>query len=112
MEWYDGYLELAATNEIILVYPTSHCWNSDDSVPQQEGNYLTKDGLYPKALMAMICRLTAADAETADCPTLPDDYEGSQGLGDWVKEEWENWMNATAITSTAVAFLASIALLQ
>jgi len=62
--------------------------------------------------MAMICRLTSVDAETADCPSLPDDYEGTQGLGDFLKEEWENWMNATAITSTTIAILASLALLE
>ena len=112
LEEYDGYLELAATNDIIVVYPHSKCWNADNSVEQMEGNYLTKDGLYPKALMAMICRLTSANEESADCPTLPEDYEATQGLREWVQEEWDNWMNATAITSTTVALLASLTLLQ
>ena len=64
----DGFLELAATNEIIMVYPESQCWNSNNSVPQRDGDYLTKDGLYPKALKAMICRLTSTEGST-DCPT-------------------------------------------
>ena len=72
---YDGYLELAATNDIILVYPESHCWNADNTVEQAEGAYLTKNGLYPKAFMAMICRLTSASEETSNCPSHPEDYE-------------------------------------
>ena len=28
----DGYLELAATNDIILVYPESDCWNAGNEV--------------------------------------------------------------------------------
>ena len=57
-EWYDGYLELAATNDIIVVYPKSNCWNADESVEQEPGVYLTKDAIYPKFIMAMIDRLT------------------------------------------------------
>ena len=72
---YDGYLELAATNDIILVYPESHRWNAGGDVEQAEGAYLTKDGLYPKAFMAMICRLTSASEETSNCPRHSEEYE-------------------------------------
>ena len=63
---FDGAREFAATNEIIVVYPYSQCWNAWGKVDTT--NWLTKDGLYPKALMAMICRLTTASAESDTCP--------------------------------------------
>ena len=85
---YDGYLELAATNELIVVYTHSDQHNSDGSVPQADGLHLTKDGLYPKAVKAMICRVTSTQG-TNDCP-----------------------MGASAITSVAFALIASLSLLQ
>ena len=54
---YDGLRELAAPNNMIVVYPQSYCWNMDGDIDQE--NFESKNGLYPKALMAMICRLTS-----------------------------------------------------
>ena len=88
LETYDGYLELASTNDIIVVYPLSLCWNGGGTVPQEEGLYLTKDGLYPKAIKAMMCRVTSTE-ETANCP-----------------------MQASALTSVGLALLASLVFLQ
>ena len=65
---YDGVREIAATNDMIVVYPQSFCWNMDGDI--DETNFETKDGLYPKALMAMICRLTTANEESDTCPQL------------------------------------------
>lgn len=107
---YDGYLELAATNDIILVYPESHCWNAGGNVEQAEGAYLTKDGLYPKAFMAMICRLTSASEETSNCPKHSEEYE-HQVFADWLLEEYQNWMHATTLATTG-ALAVSLMLLQ
>jgi hypothetical protein len=35
-------------------------------------HWLTQDGLYPQAIMAMICRLTSAEDDN-DCPVAGDD---------------------------------------
>ena len=86
---YDGYRELAATNEIILVYPNSYCWNGDGSVPQESGKWLTRDGLYPAAIKAMICRVTTTASEESTCP-----------------------MQASDLAFTGLALLASLAFLQ
>lgn len=58
---------LAATNDIIIVYPGSEdCWNDGGWFDTE--HYLLKDGLYQETIMAMICRATHADAESAaDC---------------------------------------------
>lgn len=81
-----NYLEMAATNKIIMVYPESTWWNSDGSVDQREGDFLTNQGLYPKAIHAMVCRLTTNDGS---CPT-----------------------GASALTSLALALVTSAWLLQ
>ena len=53
-----------------MVYPGSICWNAIGEIDSDD--WLTKDGLYPKTIMAMICRLTAADeAASVACPTGP-----------------------------------------
>ena len=59
---------VAATNNIIMVYPDSRCWDNHGDI--DSSNYLTKEGLYPQIFKMMICRLTAADADSmaADCP--------------------------------------------
>merc|ERR550525_281671 len=42
---------LGATNDMIMVYPDSRCW---DLVGKIDPKWGTQDGLYPKAFMAMI----------------------------------------------------------
>ena len=39
----------------------------DSYVGVDDEYWLTKDGLYPQAIMAMICRLTSAEDDN-DCP--------------------------------------------
>ena len=73
---------------MIIVYAESDCWNSDGNVPQRAGDYLTKNGLYPKALKAMMCRLTSTEG-SANCPT-----------------------GSMAIASAAFAALVSLVILQ
>ena len=77
--------ELAANNNIILLFPESYCWNmtgpEDSPYDSYEGvddeYWLTRDGLYPQAIMAMICRLTSTE-EDNDCPVS--DGAGSLAL--------------------------------
>ena len=58
---------LAATNDIIIVYPGSEvCFNDRGRFDSEL--WLTKKGLYPETMMAMICRVTSADEESANCP--------------------------------------------
>ena len=60
--------------------PSSYCQNMtgphDSPYDSYEGvddeYWLTKDGLYPQAIMAMICRLTSAEDDN-DCPVADTD---------------------------------------
>lgn len=55
---------LAAPNNIIVIYPGSEdCFNDGGWFDTE--HYLLKDGLYQETIMAMICRATHADAESA-----------------------------------------------
>lgn len=71
MASYAGYNEFAANNDIIVVYPESVCWNSDGDIDSLL--WLTKDGLFPRAIEAIICRLTSEES-TNTCKT------GANGL--------------------------------
>jgi hypothetical protein len=55
-----GYNELGALNDIIMVYPTTRCWDKEG-----DEDFNTKDGIIPKALMAMINRVTSSDPNDA-----------------------------------------------
>jgi len=46
---------VAATNDMIMVYPSSACWNMDGLIDQT--NEGTIDGLYPRSIQQMLCRL-------------------------------------------------------
>ena len=67
--------EFAANNDIIVLYPSSFCQNVSGPYDNPDGSFegidddywLTQDGLYPQAIMAMICRLTSAEDDN-DCP--------------------------------------------
>merc|ERR1712179_627471 len=47
----------AANNDMILVYPSSQCWNMDGLIDKD--NWDTIDGLYPRTINQMLCRLTS-----------------------------------------------------
>ena len=65
-EDYFGLNRIAATNDIIVVYPGSEdCFN--DGGFFDEEYYLTNEGLYPEAFSQMICRVTS-ESEENDCP--------------------------------------------
>ena len=51
-----GYNALGALNDIIMVYPTTRCWDDEG-----DEDFNTRDGIIPKALMAMINRVTSSD---------------------------------------------------
>ena len=63
---YAGYNKFAATNNVIMVYPETFCWNIYGKFPE-EPLWLTNQGLYPKAISAIICRMTTAEADNV-CP--------------------------------------------
>ena len=68
---YDTYgiTLLAATNDIIVVYPGSkQCFNDDGAFDSE--HWLTNQGLYPETMRSVICRLTTEEGseEAANCP--------------------------------------------
>ena len=74
MASYSDYNAFAATNNIIVIYPQTECWAVDWHTPIEGWNetntdnyWNTKDGLYARALMAIICRATS-DEGTNTCP--------------------------------------------
>ena len=63
-----GLNEIAATNDIIMVYPDSVCWSTEE---KEDGKDFTKTGKLPMAIMNMVERVTTDDhddevAELAD----------------------------------------------
>ena len=92
---YDGILQYAATNDIIVVYPEAQCWNSGEDVPATDTEtYLTNEGLYPKFMKNLMCRVLNASDNSCETRT----YECEEG--------------ATAISSIALALIASVWLTQ
>ena len=63
---YSEYNEFAANNDLIVLYPDSDCQNMLGIVGGDK--WLTKDGIYPKALQAMISRLTTPKDDNINCP--------------------------------------------
>ena len=62
------YNHFAASNNIIMVYPRSYAaWDYKGEI--DEDNYMTKDGVYPRVIMAMIERLGEG------CPAEPEPPE-------------------------------------
>ena len=54
---FNAYNEVAALNNIIMIYPDTRCWdNHADGIDPQ--NYMKKTGIVPTALKAMIDRVT------------------------------------------------------
>ena len=51
----------------------------DSYVGVDDEYWLTKDGLYPQAIMAMICRLTSAEDDN-DCPVNAASHLALSGL--------------------------------
>ena len=96
-EGYDGIIDYAATNDIIVVYPESECWNSNEDVPVTDTEtYLTNTGLYPKFIKNVMCRVLNPVSNARFCESRNFDcYEG-----------------ASAITSATIALIASLWLLQ
>ena len=67
---YDGWglNEVASTNQLIIIYPESECW--DNHGDYDSDNYLTKSGLYPQFFMNIISALTDEDFEKPSESTL------------------------------------------
>lgn len=53
-----GYNELGALNNIIMVYPTTKCWDEDLT----DANFNEQTGVIPSAIKAMIERVTSTGA--------------------------------------------------
>ena len=60
-----GYNEIAATNDIIMVYPDSRCWGYGDK--DFDPKEYTKSGMVPTSIMNMVTRVATSreDEETA-----------------------------------------------
>ena len=93
---YSQYNSFAASNNIIVVYPETECWADTWHTPIISWNstnddlyWNTKKGLYSRAIMAILCRVTSEDESTADCP-----------------------IGATALASIGFSLLLTMSLLQ
>ena len=62
LAWYAQYNELAASNDMIVLYPDSKCFNVGNF---DQEKWLTNEGLYDRAFIAMIERLTSYQREGA-----------------------------------------------
>ena len=51
-----GYNDLAMTNNIIMVYPDTRCWDATGSIDPE--TYKTNDGIVHRALRFMIDRVS------------------------------------------------------
>ena len=86
----------AANNNIIVLMPSSVCQDMtgpgphdnpwDDYEGIDDEHWLTRDGLYPQAIMAMICRLTSCGFDN-ECPVaegecVDDDIRDGDRIGD------------------------------
>ena len=65
-----GYNGLAVTNDLIIVYPDTKCWDNMGQIDSQ--GYKTSDGMVQTALKEMINRLTAEPDDIVE-PSC-DDY--------------------------------------
>ena len=72
---YSQYNNFAASNNIIVVYPETECWAMTWHTPIETWNstnddlhWNTQKGLYSRAIMAILCRVTSEDEATAECP--------------------------------------------
>lgn len=54
-----GYNEFAANNNMIIVYPDAECWGYSGTL--NDSLMFTKDGMMPRAIMAMMNRVTSAN---------------------------------------------------
>ena len=63
---YSGLREFAANNNVMIIFPESDCWNMRGTHPA-DGYWLTKSGLFPKAVQAIICRATSEENNNV-CP--------------------------------------------
>merc|ERR1711874_121328 len=74
------YNELAALNNIIMVYPDTRCWDSSPDGIDPE-NYMTNYGIVPRAIKAMIARLTGTENGDGDGDGDDNNNDG-EGDGD------------------------------
>jgi poly(3-hydroxybutyrate) depolymerase len=58
---HKAYNNFAARNKMVVIYPRSGLiWNHDGRA-DEGGDHMTKDGMYPRIMMAMLDRLTECD---------------------------------------------------
>ena len=55
---FKSYNEVAALNNIIMIYPDTRCWDSHAKVGIDPANFMKKTGILPSAFKAMIERVT------------------------------------------------------
>ena len=72
-----GYNDLAAVNNIIIVYPDTACWDNEGDIDADGFN--TNTGLIPTAIKAIIDRVTGSESTSGgdssgdeERPTRPD----------------------------------------
>ena len=61
-----GYNDLAITNDIIMIYPDTKCWDNHGQIDPE--NYKTNHGIVHRALKAMLNRVTKeSDSPSNQC---------------------------------------------
>ena len=71
-----GYNDLAAANDIIMVYPDIKCWDNEGAIDPDGFN--TNTGFLPTAIKAMIARVTGgAEEEATEEEDKSEEDEGS-----------------------------------
>ena len=70
-----GYNNLAATNNIIMVYPDVKCWDNEGDIDAE--NFATNTGIVPLAIKAMVERVTATSSTGGGSSTGDGTTDGS-----------------------------------
>jgi len=76
-----GYNDLAAANNIIMVYPDVRCWDNEGDIDPEGFN--TNTGILPTAIKSMIDRVTGltSPSGTGSSCTAEEDRTGGGGGG-------------------------------
>ena len=61
------YINFAASNNVIVVYPNSYCWSLNEEMNIVDDLWMTSEGLYLKSTNNIICRLTSTEKDNT-CP--------------------------------------------
>ena len=96
-----GYQDLAITNNLIIVWPDTRCWDNHGQISEGEA-YKTNDGTVHRAFQAMIERLTEESGPEPEpsCQTWIDLIQDAQAsvasVVSYLAGDAETWTNFDA----------------